>query len=838
MSRARNRQQPTKRALIARLLVVAVMACPSTRAETKAQSPPSKTIHAVLREPLPPEELHLATRGNEFVIAGPTFEYRVNKATGDLTGPRVVRDGEEVISHTGAAEILLDGRPLNSKARPAEVVLVSSGKHQLVLEARGRSFSPGEDGNPVEFTLRHKFFNDGVAVSEVKLVPQADLSLRAGITHQFTAEGRFEGHLHKRRDEHGQEAARGALPGVGKSLGFTTLSSCLGVFSPQASLAIFTDSAATHLSRPKLETADLEVLGERGDSRQLRLRQHIVHVAPGDEPFVLKAGAEFSFRAGISVAPNRLPHPRTHDLRMFIWIGDAKFPYPTDAEIEQVARWGFTVFQMHRLGNLGEPRPPAEELDRVIRKVHAAGMLFVWLELADLMWANAPPVQQLRAKGQWSRWQGFNYGGRYTDFMDPYCDLAATCLASPNGLAEYRLECLNRMMDRYAVDGIYLDDNLGYANCTLQTEHRHPRKVYDCLIELHEMNWRRRQLLRRRNPHALLIAHCTKAFVLPVIADFDALLYGEGYSFNSIQDYRANYAAHLQSLGAQGMLYAGGKDAVRCPAAIAYNYDLLSGGGQYCQLDWRLFHEKFPYAAGVQPAERLYVESYNLAQFYFGLHESESLHLADSTRVFTTSNPKTHAAVYRNPVWNDWLIAVVNMAAGTESTALEVRSPATLGLHSGQDYILFNVHLRQARSLTGHEVATAFQNLHVPGENLQLFTLREQPGRRPTHLWGGKRISEKWDAKQRVLSVELHGPAGLRDTVFFSAGRGGVAQVKVAGQPAAFAFDPAQNLVHGEITFASEPVRIEVQAATASVGLPQQPVAPAALVARGLWKRD
>ena len=91
-------------------------------------------------------------------------------------------------------------------------------------------------------------------------------------------------------------------------------------------------------------------------------------------------------------------------------------------------------------------------------------------------------------------------------------------------------------MDRYPVDGMYLDDNLAYANCTLWKEHGHPQQVYDCLIELHEMNWRRRQLLRTRCPHAVLIDHCTKALILPVICDFDVHLYGEGYGFASLGD--------------------------------------------------------------------------------------------------------------------------------------------------------------------------------------------------------------------------------------------------------------------------------------------------------------
>src|SRR6185295_12236206 len=422
---------------------------------------------------------------------------------------------------------------------------------------------------------------------------------------------------------------------------------------------------------------------------------------------------------GISVAPNRLPHARAHDLRMFIWIGDAKYPYPSDEEITQVAQWGYTLFQMHRGGTAGEPRAPAGELDRVIRKVHELGMLFIWTENADLLYASAPGVQGLQAKGQWSRWQGFNYDGRYTATMDPYCDLIATCLASPNGLAEYRLANIERMMDRHAVDGIYLDDNLAYPNCTLQKEHGHPRKIYDCLIELHEMNWRRRELLRHKNPHAVLISHCTKAFVLPVIADFDALLYGEGYSFDSMKDYWANYAAHVQSLRAQGTLYLGGQDAVRCPAALAYNYDFLSGGGQYCQLDWRLFREKFPHAAGVQPAERVHCETYNPAQFYFGLYESEPHYFANSTNLFFTSNPRTYATIYRNKVWNDVLITIANMSSEREATTVNFRSPAKLGISARKKYLLFDVHRRATRSVMGDSVASAFRDVSGPGQNLQ-----------------------------------------------------------------------------------------------------------------------
>ena len=120
------------------------------------------------------------------------------------------------------------------------------------------------------------------------------------------------------------------------------------------------------------------------------------------------------------------------------------------------------------------------------------------------------------------------------------------------------------MMDQYAVDGMYLDDNLAYENCTLWKEHGHPRKVYDCLIELHEMNWRRRELMRSRCPHAVLVCHCTLAFILPVICDFDAQLYGEGYSFGSAESYWDGCTALSKSMHAQPMICPGSKETVRC----------------------------------------------------------------------------------------------------------------------------------------------------------------------------------------------------------------------------------------------------------------------------------
>ncbi|MDB6058574.1 MAG: hypothetical protein JWO95_2418 [Verrucomicrobiales bacterium] len=787
----------------------------------------SDPISVVLREPLPPEELSLTSNSGEWIITGPTFIYRVRKNSGAISALRVLNNGREVIGTTNPVDVQIDGNyRLASELTTGEMTVVTHGKDKIVMRGHGVLRDQAKAGSDVDYTLEHTFFDDGVVVSSVKLSPRQDLVVRKEIAFHVETQGEFSHYLHKRRDENGGDAVRGGLPETGRAVHFSTLTSCLQVFSTSATLAIFTDCGATHLSRRDLDSATVDVLSREKKHAAVRLGQYLIHVAAGDKPYLLKAGEEFSFRVGISVAPNRIAHRRQHDLRMFAWIGDAQYPYATDQEIESVARAGYTLFQMHRLGTPGEPRPPSGELERVIKKVHEMGMLFLWTENADLMYDNAPGVRELKAKGQWPLWQGFNIDGNYKATMDPYCNLACTCMASPNGLAEYRLATINRMMKRFDVDGIYLDDNMAYPTCRLGQEHGHPQKIYDCLIELHEMNWRRRELLRQKNPHQVLVSHNTRGIIQPVICDFDAILYGEGYSFGSLEDYR-DYYRPVDAIPAQGMIWPGGQDAARCAASVAYNYDLLTGGGQYCHIDWRMFPKKFPYAAGVTDTEQTYVRTYNLAQYYFGLYESKPFYFAESSGLFSTSAPQTYATLYHNQVWNDWLIPVANMSSELRKTSLQIRAPQTLGIDPQAHYVLFNIHQRTVKHLNGDRVNEALSEIAIPAQSLQLFAFRSQPADGPYHLWGGKRLSESWDRRKRKLTLTLQGPAGLQDTIFIACESQAIDHINVNGKPASFSYDPAQRMAHGPVTFTSRPLKIEVIYSSGDDNkLPTRPATP------------
>ena len=108
---------------------------------------------------------------------------------------------------------------------------------------------------------------------------------------------------------------------------------------------------------------------------------------------------------------------------------------------------------------------------------------------------------------------------------------------------------------------------------------------------------------------------------------------------------------------------------------------------------------------------------------------------------------------------------------------------------------------------------------------MKLFYVREVPHDGPHHLWGGKRISEKWDAESGKLTLELHGPLDSEDVILIASGTRQIGEVQVNGQRGQFFVDSPQRVVHGKVAFGSSPVHIEVYDSTANRGeLPEKPL--------------
>ena len=282
----------------------------------------SQPIRSVLREPLPAEDLKYVVSSAGIVIDGPTFRYSVDKQSGVIRGLEVTRGEQVVISLREPVDLILDDYRLSSGGNTGKTVPEFRSKNKIILKTTGVLKNKPQSGIDIPYTLQSTFFNDGVVVSRMTLKPTTDLSVKKIICSRLSATGHFRRYLHKHRKENGASARNGLLPESGKTLNLKTLTSCLEVFSPEAALAIFTDSGAVHLSESGMNTAFLNVREKSEQTADVSLQQNIISISEGAKPYLVKAGEVLTFRIGISVAPNRLPHRRSSDLRMFVCFDD------------------------------------------------------------------------------------------------------------------------------------------------------------------------------------------------------------------------------------------------------------------------------------------------------------------------------------------------------------------------------------------------------------------------------------------------------------------------------------------------------------------------------------
>src|ERR1017187_3155822 len=119
----------------AAILCICLAALATARADAAATRKSHKTIDAVLREPLPPEDLSLAENTGEFVINGPTFSYRVQKISGVINSVHAVQDGQDVIASSGPADIVIDQYRLASSFNSCQVIAITNGKNKIVIQA-------------------------------------------------------------------------------------------------------------------------------------------------------------------------------------------------------------------------------------------------------------------------------------------------------------------------------------------------------------------------------------------------------------------------------------------------------------------------------------------------------------------------------------------------------------------------------------------------------------------------------------------------------------------------------------------------------------------------------
>ena len=99
----------------------------------------------------------------------------------------------------------------------AHTSVIAESSAKVVLRTKGALISPRAADGDLPCTLTSTFFNDGVVVTEVTLLPRKNLKVQ-DIRHELTAAGTFHHFLHKTRDSNGIDSPWGNLPGAGNGV--------------------------------------------------------------------------------------------------------------------------------------------------------------------------------------------------------------------------------------------------------------------------------------------------------------------------------------------------------------------------------------------------------------------------------------------------------------------------------------------------------------------------------------------------------------------------------------------------------------------------------------------
>ena len=156
------------------------------------------------------------------------------------------------------------------------------------------------------------------------------------------------------------------------------------------------------------------------------------------------------------------------------------------------------------------------------------------------------------------------------------------------------------------------------------------------------------------------------------------------------------------------------------------------------------------------------------------------------------------------------MVVVANMGVKAAETSVAFNEPLLPPFAGDRRLAVYDVSGRTVAVGEGDDVLGQFGDLSLAPQETRLLYVREAPEEAVYHQWGGKRIAERWDGQARRLSLRLHGPAGLQDTVVLGVGDQGIEKVTVDGEPVAFLLDPEKGLAHGAVTFGREPISVEV----------------------------
>jgi len=718
--------------------------------------------------------LHVAETRADLVVSGGTFRFVFAKANGLIKSAQTL--GREWLSRRPLPDLWCSAAVDPRKERweaaretKAEVRIGGQSGDRVVIEARGRYFSPTGAAAPVRYHLTYTINCDGVAQVEVENTGTAPGAVRwlvfsaAAVRRSMVDFYSHIGDLAATEDTGGwvtrilPQAAephwrrRSAAP---EELHAARILPWMQLGNDSAGLDLVMDYAEEISHGWTDSVPQDDPLGRPGTSFVLeadRSRVSWTYFSIRNLCTPVRGGWRRYNRFYLSLVPAKPHQPALTDLRVH-WLGPHQwhnwgFSYPTDEEIGELARRGINLIiggAHWRSGDYAHP-DDASEIRRLIAACHRVGIRIIpYITFTDLE-HDTPAFPD---HGQ--EWQ-----------IEPVAEYRhqtnLMCYAA-QGWRDHWKRDVDTILERFDFDGLYIDFWVGKMACRNLLHgcgSKYPRFT---LPGIREMAWHAFRGVKAKGGHQFILAN-TNLFAGALINNLvDIRLPGEWANIEETPEELIRGHLNSRRLGCNALLLRRAEVSFR-----SVSFSLR------CQSPMVLTHNR---PAGAAP--ELLTRYADLLRF-FGIGRAKTQSAFEQDGSLEWTGPAGSAYWSRGD--RGVLVVLANLAPARTQSALHIAKPAALGLSPRRYYFVYRPDRGQLAGdgpMLGDEIESFDLSLRPYEPALFFITpcagrpLRRGAAARPQVLWATCSDGiqkEEYNLRADRLSFTVKGARGGRSQV-------------------------------------------------------------------------
>ena len=519
----------------------------------KGIQPARSTVEA--KRPISPEQnLKVSDEAASVTVAGETFEYTFSKANGLITGVRVL--GQQLLAGVPVPNLELAEQldrnfsPYSaSRETQARLAIRTNEPARVVIQAEGDYVSEAGARFPLAYSVTYDIAIDGVVTIDVNNTARGERWLRWLRLSGGAVRKSLVSFVSWMPEQFGSEGShyqfRPVAPGDEKILS--------GVFIPwfwlgdkRVGMEVSTCKVDTQTwnsvdgsrRRDQNEMFAIERRGDRVEWINYLVRNTATLTHPGWS----RAG-----RFVLAVTPSKKFDPRYAMLKGAIlgpYQHRPRWTPPTEEQIATLARNGYNLVVGVANWLSGDYMPLNEAgLRSTIERCHRHGIKVIpYITLMDLChaskefrdhaeeWAIEPTVEHFRATQEFVR-KGVAAEDAYR--MHPEQETTLMCPGAP-GWRAYWKQQIARVVAQYDFDGLYFDFWYGKMVCENWRHGCGGRFRTYTVLGAREMMAYAYNLLKAKNPHAIIKANTNLLSTALLTSFIDLRLVGEARDITAL----------------------------------------------------------------------------------------------------------------------------------------------------------------------------------------------------------------------------------------------------------------------------------------------------------------